>query len=72
MRKLRHVDANIAASDGAALPADLVAALRPHRWVRQPSSPSYAPSRHIFLPPLQGQLEVILVIKKPFNYVKTP
>jgi len=36
MRKLRHVDANIAASDGQALPADLVAALRPHRWVRQP------------------------------------
>ena len=36
MRKLRNVEANIAASDGAVLPADLVAALRPHRWVRQP------------------------------------
>ena len=36
MRKLRNVEANIAASDGKALSADLVDALRPHRWVRQP------------------------------------
>ena len=36
MRRTRHVEANIAASDGKALPAELVAALRPHRWVRQP------------------------------------
>ncbi len=37
MRKLRHVEANIAASDGAALPADLVAQLRAHRWDRTPT-----------------------------------
>lgn len=36
MRKLRHVEANIATSDGKALPAAVIAALRPHRWVRQP------------------------------------
>ncbi|MBK8033827.1 MAG: aldo/keto reductase [Chloroflexi bacterium] len=36
MRKLRNVEANIAASDGKALSANLVDALRPHRWVRQP------------------------------------
>jgi aryl-alcohol dehydrogenase-like predicted oxidoreductase len=37
MRKLRHVDANIAASDGAALPAHIVAQLRAHRWDRTPT-----------------------------------
>jgi aryl-alcohol dehydrogenase-like predicted oxidoreductase len=35
MRRLAHVDANIATSDGRALPLDLVADLRKHRWVRK-------------------------------------
>jgi len=34
MRKIRNVEANIAASGKAALAADLVAELRKHRWVR--------------------------------------
>jgi aryl-alcohol dehydrogenase-like predicted oxidoreductase len=34
MRKLRHVEENLAASDGAALPAPLVTALKAHRWDR--------------------------------------
>ena len=38
MRKLRHVEQNIAASDQGALPAELVEKLRPHRWVRMPTS----------------------------------
>lgn len=37
MRKLRHVDANIAASDGNGLPVDLVEQLRAHRWDRTPT-----------------------------------
>lgn len=37
MRKLRHVDANIAASDGRGLPAELVEKLRAHRWDREPT-----------------------------------
>ena len=37
MRKLRHVDANIAVSDGTPLPADLIAQLRAHRWDREPT-----------------------------------
>ncbi len=37
MRKARNVRANIATSDGAALPADLIAQLRAHRWDRQPT-----------------------------------
>jgi aryl-alcohol dehydrogenase-like predicted oxidoreductase len=37
MRKLRHVAANIAASDGKALRADLIAKLRAHRWDRVPT-----------------------------------
>lgn len=37
MRKLRHVEANIAASDGRGLPADLLEKLRAHRWVRTPT-----------------------------------
>ncbi len=37
MRKLRNVRANIAASDGAGLPADLVQQLRAHRWDREPT-----------------------------------
>ncbi|HEY2431291.1 MAG TPA: aldo/keto reductase [Vicinamibacterales bacterium] len=34
MRKLRHVEANLASSDGHRLPAQLVAELRGHRWDR--------------------------------------
>ena len=37
MRKLRHVEANIAASDGRALPPDLLKKLREHRWDRVPT-----------------------------------
>jgi len=37
MRKLRHVEANIAASDGRALPPDLLRKLREHRWDRVPT-----------------------------------
>ncbi|HET9804512.1 MAG TPA: aldo/keto reductase [Candidatus Acidoferrum sp.] len=35
MRKIRNVEANIAASGKAKLSADLIAELRKHRWVRQ-------------------------------------
>lgn len=38
MRKLRHVEANLAASDAGPLCPDLVAQLRPHRWERQPTA----------------------------------
>ncbi|GAB4479752.1 MAG: aldo/keto reductase [Anaerolineae bacterium] len=38
MRKLHHVEANIAASDGRALPPDLIEKLRAHRWDRTPTS----------------------------------
>ena len=34
MRKVRHVERNIAASDREAMPARLAAALRAHRWDR--------------------------------------
>jgi aryl-alcohol dehydrogenase-like predicted oxidoreductase len=34
MRKLKNVEANLAASDGAALDAGLMGKLREHRWVR--------------------------------------
>jgi aryl-alcohol dehydrogenase-like predicted oxidoreductase len=34
MRKVAHVEANMAAGDGQGLPAELVARLRPHRWNR--------------------------------------
>ncbi|RPI98896.1 MAG: aldo/keto reductase [Chloroflexi bacterium] len=37
MRKLRHVDANIAASDGTKLSADMITQLRAHRWDREPT-----------------------------------
>ena len=37
MRKLQHVEANIATSDAGTLPADLQEQLRLHRWVRQPT-----------------------------------
>jgi aryl-alcohol dehydrogenase-like predicted oxidoreductase len=36
MRKTRHVESNIAASDAGPLPADLLAELRAHRWERKP------------------------------------
>jgi aryl-alcohol dehydrogenase-like predicted oxidoreductase len=38
MRKIQHVEANIAASDAGRLPEDLHAELRPHRWERQPTN----------------------------------
>jgi len=34
MRKTRHVERNLAASDGRDLPASVVDALRAHRWDR--------------------------------------
>jgi aryl-alcohol dehydrogenase-like predicted oxidoreductase len=37
MRKTRHVDSNLAASDKGPLPAPLHEKLRPHRWVRTPT-----------------------------------
>jgi len=37
MRKLKHVESNIAASDGGTLTEDLLAQLREHRWERQPA-----------------------------------
>ncbi|MCL4879330.1 MAG: aldo/keto reductase [Anaerolineae bacterium] len=37
MRKLRHVESNIAASDGKGLPRDLIEKLRAHRWDRKPT-----------------------------------
>jgi aryl-alcohol dehydrogenase-like predicted oxidoreductase len=37
MRKLAHVESNIAASDRGPLPAELLEELRQHRWVRKPA-----------------------------------
>jgi aryl-alcohol dehydrogenase-like predicted oxidoreductase len=37
MRKLRHVEANLATSDAGPLPDDLHQLLRQHRWDRQPA-----------------------------------
>jgi aryl-alcohol dehydrogenase-like predicted oxidoreductase len=37
MRKLRHVEANVAASEAGSLPDELLKRLRPHRWDRQPT-----------------------------------
>jgi aryl-alcohol dehydrogenase-like predicted oxidoreductase len=37
MRAFAHVDANLALSDKGPLPAELIAALRAHRWDRRPS-----------------------------------
>ncbi len=37
MRKLSHVQSNIAASDAGPLPAELLDELRKHRWVRKPA-----------------------------------
>ncbi|HEV2863410.1 MAG TPA: aldo/keto reductase [Pyrinomonadaceae bacterium] len=36
MRKTRHVETNVAASDAGPLPAELIEELRAHRWVRKP------------------------------------
>jgi aryl-alcohol dehydrogenase-like predicted oxidoreductase len=38
MRRPKHVESNIAASDGKALSAELVQKLRAHRWDRQPTT----------------------------------
>jgi aryl-alcohol dehydrogenase-like predicted oxidoreductase len=38
MRKLRHVEANLAASEAGTLPEDLYIQLREHRWDRQPTA----------------------------------
>jgi aryl-alcohol dehydrogenase-like predicted oxidoreductase len=35
MRKIRNVEANLAACDKGALAPDLLAEIRPHRWIRQ-------------------------------------
>src|SRR5215213_6822688 len=37
MRKAKNVRANVASSDAGALPAELVARLKEHRWVRTPT-----------------------------------
>jgi aryl-alcohol dehydrogenase-like predicted oxidoreductase len=38
MRKLSHVDSNIAASDAGGLSDELIAELREHRWERKPKT----------------------------------
>ncbi len=38
MRKLRHVEANLAASEAGALDEKLMARLRVHRWDRKPAA----------------------------------
>lgn len=37
MRKLSHVESNIAAGESGALPTDLLEELKKHRWVRKPT-----------------------------------
>jgi aryl-alcohol dehydrogenase-like predicted oxidoreductase len=37
MRKLRHVESNIATSDAGPLPPELSKELKSHRWVRKPA-----------------------------------
>lgn len=37
MRKINHVESNIAASDAGSLPEDLYAELKKHAWVRKPA-----------------------------------
>jgi aryl-alcohol dehydrogenase-like predicted oxidoreductase len=37
MRKLNHVESNLATSDAGPLPADLLQEMRKHRWVRKPT-----------------------------------
>ena len=41
MRKLTHVETNIAASDVGPLPSELLEQLRGHRWERKPASWSH-------------------------------
>ena len=41
MRKVRNVEANLAASDAGPLSAALLAELRKHRWDRQPTAWSF-------------------------------
>jgi len=38
IRKLKHVETNMSASDAGPLPSDLVSRLRSHRWVRCPTA----------------------------------
>jgi aryl-alcohol dehydrogenase-like predicted oxidoreductase len=38
MRRVHHVEANVAAANAGPLPPELIARLRPHRWVRQPTA----------------------------------
>lgn len=38
MRKLHHVEANVAAVNAGPLPPEVIAQLRPHRWERQPTA----------------------------------
>jgi len=38
MRKQKHVESNLSASDGKKLPADLLNSLKQHRWDRTPTS----------------------------------
>jgi len=37
MRRLEHVRANTAVSDGTRLPDDVMARMRTHRWDREPT-----------------------------------
>lgn len=37
MRRMRHVEANLACSDGAGLPPDTLSILKKHRWDRKPT-----------------------------------
>jgi aryl-alcohol dehydrogenase-like predicted oxidoreductase len=39
MRRVKNVEANIAVSDGTRLPADVMATMRSHRWIRTYSVP---------------------------------
>jgi aryl-alcohol dehydrogenase-like predicted oxidoreductase len=41
MRKLKHVESNVAASDAGPLPEELHTRLREHRWERKPTEWSY-------------------------------
>ena len=38
MRKIKHVEANLAVSDGSRLPSSLMSQLKAHRWDRTPTS----------------------------------
>jgi aryl-alcohol dehydrogenase-like predicted oxidoreductase len=38
MRKIKHVESNIATSDGKGLTTELMEELSAHRWERQPTS----------------------------------